>query len=49
MAKRMEVEENLFPEGMRDKRADCRSGNVNKNGLFRGKRNGSDVEGMGSV
>jgi hypothetical protein len=36
MAKRMEVEENLFPEGMRDKRADCRSENVNKKGLLRG-------------
>jgi hypothetical protein len=36
MAEGMEVEENLFPEGMRDKRADCRSGNVNKKGLLRG-------------
>jgi hypothetical protein len=43
MAEGMEMEENLFPEGMRDKRADRRSGNVNKKGLMRGKGKRSDV------
>jgi hypothetical protein len=43
MTEGMEMEENLFPEGMRDERADSRSGNVNKKGLMRGKGKRSDV------
>jgi hypothetical protein len=45
MAERMEMEENLFSEGMRDKRADCRSGNVNQKGLMRRKGKRGDVKG----
>jgi hypothetical protein len=39
----MEMEENLFAEGMRNQWADCRSGNVNKQGEMRRKRKRSDV------
>jgi hypothetical protein len=44
MAERMEMEENLFTEGQRNKRGHCRSGNVNKKGLMRGKRKRGDVK-----
>jgi hypothetical protein len=43
MTEGMEMEENLFAEGMRNQWADCGSGNVNKQGEMRRKRKRSDV------
>jgi hypothetical protein len=43
MAEGMEMEEDLFAEGMRNQWPGCGSRNVNKQGLMRGKRKRSDV------